>query len=90
MEKDTEKRSTTSKRKHCKCQDDMDMDTFFEYQKEASSLKKGCIKESKEHNKEVEKIEKMKADAYKWESKKKELAYKKQLIAEYEKLKKVV
>ena len=35
----------------------------------------------------MEKIEQMKANAAKWEMKSKELAYKKQLIAEYEKLK---
>ena len=60
-EKDTEKRSTTSKKKHHKCQDDMGMDTFFKYQKEASSPKKASNKESKQHGKEMEKIEEMKA-----------------------------
>ena len=35
-----------------------------------------------------QKIEQMKANAAKWESKTKELAYKKQLIVEYEELKK--
>ena len=35
-----------------------------------------------------QKIEQMKANAAKWESTTKELAYKKQLIAEYKKLKK--
>ena len=38
--KDNERRSTTSIKNHHKCRDDMDMDTFFKYQKEASCLKK--------------------------------------------------
>ena len=66
------------------------MDTFLEYQKEASSLEKASIYKSQQHNKEMEKIEHMEGNAAKWESISKELAYKKQLIAEYEKLKKKV
>ena len=66
----------------------MDMHTFLKYHKEASSLKKPSIEESQLHNKETEKIEQMKPNTSKWESKMKELAYKKQLIAEYEKLEK--
>ena len=60
------------------------METFHEYQKEVSSLKKASIKESKQHNKEIKKIEQMKANTAKLESKSKELVYKQELITVYE------
>ena len=45
--KENEQRSSMKSKKHCKSRDDSDLDTFLEYQKEASSLKKASIKESK-------------------------------------------
>ena len=51
--KDNKRRSTASSKKCCKSRDDVDIDTFLKYQKEASSLKKASIKESQQHNKEM-------------------------------------
>ena len=65
QKKDNEQRSSTNSKNHSKSRDDSDMETFLEYQKEVSSLKKTSIKESKRHNKEIEKIEQRKANAAK-------------------------
>ena len=57
-EKDTEKSSTTSKKKQHKCQDEMDMDTFFEFQKEASSLNSHLLRNPSDTTKKQKKSKK--------------------------------